>query len=278
MINFFNVSKTYPNGTKALNKVNLHIDRGEFVFIVGSSGAGKSTFLKMIMREEVPSAGSIVIDGIELNSLKASKVPYYRRKLGIVFQDFRLIPTRTVYDNVAFAMHVIGAKNKDISRRVAYALSLVGLSIKAKCYPNELSGGEQQRVALARALVNKADIIIADEPTGNIDPEMSREIVDLLTQININNNTTIIMVTHEVDLVKQYNKRMITIKNGTVVEDTAHPEIVVEDVPERIETAPKAFYEAPLEDDDIESFIRNYGKDKTVSSDESENLSDGNEA
>lgn len=274
MIDFSDVSKTYPNGTKALNNVNLHIDRGEFVFIVGSSGAGKSTFLKMIMREEVPSSGRIVIDGIELNSLKASKVPYYRRKLGIVFQDFRLIPTRTVYDNVAFAMHVIGAKNKDISRRVAYALSLVGLSIKAKCYPNELSGGEQQRVALARALVNKADIIVADEPTGNIDPEMSREIVDLLTQININNNTTIIMVTHEVDLVKQYNKRMITIKNGTVVEDTAHPEIIVDDIPERIETSPRAFYEAPLEDDDIEAFIRNYGKDKNDSEDSS--LSDGN--
>lgn len=274
MIDFSDVSKTYPNGTKALNNVNLHIDRGEFVFIVGSSGAGKSTFLKMIMREEVPSSGRIVIDGIELNSLKASKVPYYRRKLGIVFQDFRLIPTRTVYDNVAFAMHVIGAKNKDISRRVAYALSLVGLSIKAKCYPNELSGGEQQRVALARALVNKADIIVADEPTGNIDPEMSREIVDLLTQININNNTTIIMVTHEVDLVKQYNKRMITIKNGTVVEDTAHPEIIVDDIPERIETSPRAFYEAPLEDDDIEAFIRNYGKDKNDS--ENSSLSDGN--
>lgn len=275
MIDFSDVSKTYPNGTKALNKINLHIDRGEFVFIVGSSGAGKSTFLKMIMREEVPSAGRIVIDGIELNTLKASKVPYYRRKLGIVFQDFRLIPNRTVYDNVAFAMHVIGAKNKDISRRVAYALSLVGLSIKAKCYPNELSGGEQQRVALARALVNKADIIVADEPTGNIDPEMSREIVDLLSQININNNTTIIMVTHEVDLVKQYNKRIITIKNGTVVEDTSHPEIVVEEIPERIETAPRAFYEAPLEDDEIEAFIRNYGKDRSATQQDS--ASDGNE-
>lgn len=269
MIDFSGVSKTYPNGTKALNDVNIHIDRGEFVFIVGASGAGKSTFLKMIMREEVPSAGHIVIDGIELNTLKASKVPYYRRKLGIVFQDFRLIPNRTVYDNVAFAMHVIGAKNKDISRRVAYALSLVGLSIKAKCYPNELSGGEQQRVALARALVNRADIIIADEPTGNIDPEMSKEIVDLLSQINSNNNTTIVMVTHAVDLVKQYNKRMITIKNGTVVSDTAHPEIVVKDMPERIETSPRAFYEAPLEDDDIESFIRNYGKntDSSVTED-----------
>lgn len=260
MIDFSDVSKTYPNGTKALNNVNIHIDRGEFVFIIGSSGAGKSTFLKMIMREEVPSSGTIVIDGINLNTLKANKIPYYRRKLGIVFQDFRLIPNRTVYDNVAFAMHVIGAKNKDISRRVAYALSLVGLSVKAKCYPNELSGGEQQRVALARALVNRADIIVADEPTGNIDPEMSKDIVDLLSHINANNNTTIIMVTHEVDLVRQYNKRMITIKNGTVVSDTAHPEIRVEDIPERIETSPRAFYEAPLEDDDIETFIQNYGK------------------
>lgn len=278
MIDFSGVSKTYPNGTKALNDVNIHIDRGEFVFIVGASGAGKSTFLKMIMREEVPSAGHIVIDGIELNTLKASKVPYYRRKLGIVFQDFRLIPNRTVYDNVAFAMHVIGAKNKDISRRVAYALSLVGLSIKAKCYPNELSGGEQQRVALARALVNKADIIIADEPTGNIDPEMSKEIVDLLSQINSNNNTTIVMVTHAVDLVKQYNKRMITIKNGTVVSDTAHPEIVVNDMPERIETSPRAFYEAPLEDDDIESFIRNYGKNTDSSvNEETQTVSDNDE-
>lgn len=266
MIDFSGVSKTYPNGTKALNDVNIHIDRGEFVFVIGSSGAGKSTFLKMIMREEVPTAGHIIIDGIELNKLKANKVPYYRRKLGIVFQDFRLIPTRTVYENVAFAMHVIGAKNKDISRRVAYALSLVGLSIKAKCYPNELSGGEQQRVALARALVNRADIIIADEPTGNIDPEMSKEIVDLLSQINSNNNTTIIMVTHEVDLAKQYNKRMITIKNGTVVSDTAHPEIVVEDVPDLPKTSPRAFYEAPLEDDDIESFIRNYGKNTNTPS------------
>ena len=259
MIDFSHVSKTYENGTKALNDLNIHIDRGEFVFVVGASGAGKSTFLKMIMREEVPSAGSIVIDGIDLNSLKASKIPYYRRKLGIVFQDFRLIPNRTVSDNVAFAMHVLGAKNKDIARRVAYALSLVGLSSKVKCFPNQLSGGEQQRVALARALVNQADIIVADEPTGNIDPEMSKEIVDLLSHINQNKNTTVIMVTHAVDLVKQYNKRIITIKNGKVFSDTAHPEIVgvEEDAP--IATAPTAYYEAPLEDADIESFLDNYG-------------------
>lgn len=270
MIDFIDVSKTYQNGTKALTDLSLHIDRGEFVFVVGSSGAGKSTFLKMIMREEVPSSGSIVIDGVELNKLKAKQIPYYRRKLGIVFQDFRLIPNRTVYDNVAFAMHVIGAKNKDISRRVTYALSLVGLSVKAKCFPNELSGGEQQRVALARALVNQADIIIADEPTGNIDPEMSKEIVDLLNHINANKKTTIIMVTHEVDLAKQYNKRMITINNGTVVFDTDHPELVASAVEERVDTAPNAFYEAPLEDVEIEDFLDNY----TSSADSSETVSD----
>lgn len=271
MIDFSNVSKTYKNGTKALNELNIHIDRGEFVFVVGASGAGKSTFLKMIMREEVPSSGSITVDGVSLNDMKVSKIPYYRRKLGIVFQDFRLIPNRTVYDNVAFAMHVIGAKNKDIARRVTYALNLVGLISKAKCYPNELSGGEQQRVALARALVNQADIIVADEPTGNIDPEMSREIVDLLNQINQNKNTTIIMVTHEVELVKQYNKRIITIKNGTVVSDTAHPEIVVSEINESAVTSPRAYFEAPLEDDDIESFIHNYGNESDADETSAEN-------
>lgn len=262
MIDFLNVSKTYANGTKALTDLNLHVDRGEFVFVVGSSGAGKSTFLKMIMREEVPSSGSIVVDGIELNKMKARKIPYYRRKLGIVFQDFRLIPNKTVYENVAFAMHVIGAKPKDVSRRVAYALSLVGLSVKAKMYPNELSGGEQQRVALARALVNHADIIVADEPTGNIDPEMSRDIVDLLDQINQNNKTTIIMVTHEVDLIKSYGKRIITIKNGTVVADTAHPEITVEEADDFVfETAPSGYYQAPTEDAEIEAFLSSYGNE-----------------
>ena len=262
MIDFLNVSKTYANGTKALTDLNLHVDRGEFIFVVGSSGAGKSTFLKMIMREEVPSSGSIVVDGIELNKLKARKIPYYRRKLGIVFQDFRLIPNKTVYENVAFAMHVIGAKPKDVSRRVAYALSLVGLSTKAKMLPNELSGGEQQRVALARALVNHADIIVADEPTGNIDPEMSRNIVDLLDQINKNSKTTIIMVTHEVDLAKSYGKRMITIQNGTVVADTAHPEITVETEENFVlETSPSGYYQAPTEDAAIEAFLSNYGKE-----------------
>ena len=267
MIDFKNVSKLYPNDVKALSKVNLHIDKGEFVFVVGASGAGKSTFLKMIMREEVPTSGEIIIDGESLNAMKARKVPYYRRKLGIVFQDFRLIPTKTVYENVAFAMHVIGASQKDISRRVAYALSLVNLSQKAKSYPNQLSGGEQQRVALARALVNDADIIVADEPTGNIDPEMSRDIVDLLSQINQNKGSTVIMVTHAVDLIKSYDKRIVTIKNGCVVSDTAHPEIEKKQKKKEQDTQPEStstlggYYEAPSEDAEIEDFLKNYGSE-----------------
>ncbi|MCH5199197.1 MAG: cell division ATP-binding protein FtsE [Oscillospiraceae bacterium] len=265
MIDFINVSKIYKtNGAKALDNVNLHIDKGEFVFIVGTSGAGKSTFLKTIMREEVPTSGEVIFDGESLNTMKARRVPFYRRKLGIVFQDFRLIPTKTVYENVAFAMHVIGASQKDISRRVAYALSLVGLSAKAKSYPNQISGGEQQRVALARALVNDAEVIIADEPTGNIDPEMSKDIVDLLDQINLNKNTTIIMVTHEVDLIKNYNKRIITIKNGQIISDTAHPEVaqnidISKDEPAA--NAPSGYYHAPTEDADIEHFLMNYGNE-----------------
>lgn len=266
MIDFNNVSKVYKdNGAKALNNVNLHIDKGEFVFIVGSSGAGKSTFLKTIMREEVPTSGEVVIDGQNLGRMKARKVPYYRRKLGIVFQDFRLIPSKTVYENVAFAMHVIGASQKDISRRVAYALTLVGLSAKAKNYPNQLSGGEQQRVALARALVNDAEIIIADEPTGNIDPEMSRDIVDLLEQININKKTTIIMVTHEVDLIKNYNKRIVTIKNGSVVSDTAHPEVAQQaQSDEETLNTPSGYYHVPTEDAEIEDFLLHYGNEEKV--------------
>ena len=263
MIDFINVSKIYNNSdSKALDDVTLHIDKGEFVFVVGASGAGKSTFLKMIMREEVPTSGEIIFDGVSLNKLKARKVPYYRRKLGIVFQDFRLIPTKTVYENVAFAMHVIGALQKDISRRVAYALSLVGLSAKSKSYPNQLSGGEQQRVALARALVNDADVIIADEPTGNIDPEMSKDIVDLLEQINLNKGTTIIMVTHEVELIRKYNKRIVEIKNGHIISDTAHPEIAAQTGAMREEATvntPSGYYHAPTEDAEIEQFLMNYG-------------------
>ena len=176
-IQFKNVTKRYDKNTVALNDVNIDIDKGEFVFVVGSSGAGKSTFLKLMMREEVPSSGTIVIDGVNLNKIKKRNIPKLRRKLGVVFQDFRLIPTMTVFDNVAFAMRVIGTKEKKIRRRVPYLLSLMGLSEKSRNYPRELSGGEQQRVALARALANDAEIIIADEPTGNVDPQMSYEIL-----------------------------------------------------------------------------------------------------
>lgn len=221
MIEFKNVSKIYDNGTKALMNVNLKIDRGEFVFIVGSSGAGKSTFLKTIMREEVPTSGSILINNYDLVKINKKEIPYFRRTMGIVFQDFRLIPKMTVYDNIAFAMRVIGAREKEIRKRVPYVLSLVGLTSKARCMPSEISGGEQQRVALARALVNNANIIIADEPTGNIDPEMSYEIVDLLNHINAN-GTTVIMVTHEHDLVHRFNHRIVAIENGEIVSDTSN--------------------------------------------------------
>lgn len=261
MIQFKNVSKTYKNGTKALSHVDIQIEDGEFVFVLGASGAGKSTFLKLMMREEVPSAGEVVINGYNLNTISKRKIPYFRRTLGIVFQDFRLIPTMRVYDNVAFAMRVIGAKEKDISKRVAYALSLVGLSSKAKVYPNQLSGGEQQRVALARALVNDADIIIADEPTGNIDPEMSYEIVDLLNHINAN-GTTVIMVTHEHNLVKQFpGKRIITIKNGSVVSDTAKGDTPLQPT-EKAEPLPQIqsnYYDVPNENAEVEHFLQNYG-------------------
>lgn len=219
MIEFKNVSKTYDNGTQALKDVNIKINDGEFVFVVGSSGAGKSTFLKIMMREQVPNSGTVSINGFNLNTLKKKDIPKFRRTLGIVFQDFRLIPTMPVFDNVAFAMRCIGVKEKEIRKRVPYILSLVGLASKARQLPTQLSGGEQQRVALARALVNNAGLIVADEPTGNVDPEMSYEIVDLLNHINAN-GTTVVMVTHEHNLVRHFHHRVITIEQGAVVSDT----------------------------------------------------------
>ena len=196
MIEFQNVSKTYPNGTKALKNVSLKVDKGEFVFIVGSSGAGKSTFLKLIMGEEKASSGEVIVNGKKMSTLRNRDIPYLRRTMGIVFQDFRLIDNMTVYQNVAFAMHVVGAAPKEIKKRVPDTLKLVGLENKAKCLPAELSGGERQRVGLARALVNKPEMIVADEPTGNIDPARSYEIVGLLNEIN-RRGTTVLMVTHE---------------------------------------------------------------------------------
>lgn len=219
MIEFSNVSKRYENGTKALENVSLNIDRGEFVFIVGSSGAGKSTLIKLMLREEKPTSGIIHVNGFNLNKIKRRQIPKFRRTLGVVFQDFRLIPYMTAYDNVAFALRVTNVSLRDIRRRVPYVLGLVGLASKARIVPEKLSGGEQQRVALARALVNNPDLIIADEPTGNIDPELSFEIVELLHEIN-KMGTTIVMVTHEHELVSHFNHRVITIENGTVVSDT----------------------------------------------------------
>ena len=221
MIDFINVSKIYKNtGTHALNNFTLRIDKGEFVFVLGPSGAGKSTFIKLLLREEKPSSGEIYVNGQNLVKMRRRKVPYYRRTLGVVFQDFRLIPNMTVYDNVAFALRVTNVASREIRDRVPYILGLVGLSGKAKSLPEQLSGGEQQRVALARALVNNPPLIIADEPTGNIDPELSFEIVDLLSEIN-KCGTTIVMVTHAHQLVSEFDHRVISIDEGTVVSDDA---------------------------------------------------------
>ena len=216
--------KTYDNGTKALRDLSLRVNEGEFVFIVGSSGAGKSTLLKILMREETPNSGEVIVNNTRLSTLRHRDIPYYRRTLGMVFQDFRLIPKMTVFDNVAFAMRVTGASTKAIRKKVPYVLSHVGLGDKAKCYPNELSGGEQQRVGLARALINNPALIIADEPTGNVDPRMSFEIVDMLNQINRNNGTTILMVTHEHALVRKFRRRIVEIQNGELVADSG-PEV-----------------------------------------------------
>lgn len=218
MIKFTDVTKRYANGTEALRSFNLEIEKGEFVFVVGSSGAGKSTFIKLILREEKCTSGAIEVEGYDLTKVKRRQIPQFRRTLGVVFQDFRLIPTMTVYDNVAFALRVTNVSRRFIRKRVPYILGLVGLASKAKCYPEELSGGEQQRVALARALVNNPSMIIADEPTGNIDPELSYEIVELLTEIN-KCGTTVVMVTHEHDLVSHFGRRVVTIDGGTVVSD-----------------------------------------------------------
>ncbi len=218
MICFDSVSKVYSNGTKALDNVSFTIEKGEFAFIVGASGAGKSTLLKLIMAEEKTSEGTITVNGFDLSHLSQKEIPALRKSMGIVFQDFRLIENMTVYENVEFAMRVTNASTRSIRRRVPYVLGLVGLGDKARSYPRQLSGGQMQRVALARALVNNPSIIIADEPTGNIDPEMSHEIVELLNEIN-HCGTTILMVTHEHRLVHEFGRRVITIKDGKLSSD-----------------------------------------------------------
>lgn len=218
MIDFRNVKKVYPNGTTALDGVNLHIDDGEFLFIVGASGAGKSTMMKLLLREESVTSGRLTVDEFDLVKMPNYKVPYYRRQLGVVFQDFRLFPNKTVFENVAFAMRVIGEPTSVIKRRVPTILSIVNLTDKYNCYPTELSGGEQQRVALARALANNPRIIIADEPTGNIDPKMSLEIMNLLIKIH-KRNKTVIVVTHEKTLVDYFQQRVVTLRDGRIIDD-----------------------------------------------------------
>lgn len=220
VIEFRGVSKTYPTGTNALEDINIRINSGEFVFIVGQSGAGKSTFMKLIMREEKANTGKITVNGFELTSMPRSQVPMLRRTMGIVFQDFRLIPTMNVFDNVAFAMRVVGASGREVRREVTRALSKVGLGHKARSMPLELSGGEQQRVGLARALVNSPKLLIADEPTGNVDPNMSYEIVSLLTEIN-RRGTTVLMVTHDHNLVRDFRQRVIMLQDGRIIADNA---------------------------------------------------------
>jgi len=219
MIEFKNVSKTYDNKSYILKNVNIHIDDGEFVFIVGHSGAGKTTLTKLLMREEKISDGRLLINNFRLDKMRESKVPYLRRTMGIVFQDFRLFPQKTVYENVAFAMQVIGTPNKTIKKNVPVFIEAVGLKDRMDAFPSQLSGGEKQRVALARALANNPKIIIADEPTGNIDPEMSLDIMKLLIALNEELGKTIIVVTHERELVDRFQKRVITLKDGIVESD-----------------------------------------------------------
>ena len=212
------VSKTYPSGAVALRNIDVHIKPGEFVFVVGPSGAGKSTFIKMLFREVLPTTGKIFVDGVDVLSLKPNEVPYLRRQLGIIFQDYRLLPDRTVAENVAFAMRVIESPANQIDKRVAEVLELVGLRSRAENYPGELSGGEQQRVAIARAIVNDPLMVIADEPTGNLDPETSLEIMNIFSEIN-KNGTTIIMATHDKTMVDYMQKRVIAIEDGYIVRD-----------------------------------------------------------
>ena len=219
MITFENVTKSYGNGAPALSNLNIEIEEGEFVFVVGTSGSGKSTFIKLLLKELEPTEGKIIVNDTELRKLRSGKTAKYRRKVGVVFQDFRLLKDRNVYENIAFAQRVIGVSTREIKKNVPRMLSLVGLSEKYKSFPNELSGGEQQRVALARALVNKPALLLADEPTGNLDPGNSWEIMKLLDEIN-KQGTTVVVVTHNMEMVERMQKRVITMKKGIKVSDS----------------------------------------------------------
>lgn len=219
MIEIIEACKTYEdNGVRALSDININIEDGEFVFFVGMSGSGKSSLIKLLLREEMLSSGQIVIDGVDIMRLKQDDIPYLRRRMGVVFQDFRLWPNKTVYENVAFSLQIVGASSRDIRRKVPSVLSMVGLQKKAKDYPRQLSGGEQQRAALARAIVNTPPLLLCDEPTGNLDPDTSWEIMSLLNDINAN-GTTVIVATHAWDIVDDMQKRVITLKNGKMVKD-----------------------------------------------------------
>lgn len=219
MIDFEHVSKEYRKGGHfALEDVSLHVDTGEFVFLLGHSGAGKSTLLKLILREELPTSGRVLVDGKDVARLRRRQVPYLRRQMGIIFQDFRLIPSMTVYENVAFAMHVTNIGRREIRERVGYMLELVHLEDKANVYPDYLSGGEQQRVAVARALAHAPKLVIADEPTGNIDPELSFEMMELLERVS-EMGITVLVVTHEHELVHRFRRRVITLRQGQIISD-----------------------------------------------------------
>ncbi|MGD6831701.1 cell division ATP-binding protein FtsE [Sutcliffiella halmapala] len=220
MIQMQDVFKKYPNGVQAVDGINVNIKAGEFVYVVGPSGAGKSTFIKMMYREEKPTSGSIIIDGVNLSKLKESKVPLLRRNIGVVFQDFKLLPQLTVYENVAFALEVIEESPKNIKKRVMEVLDLVKLKHKARHLPNELSGGEQQRISIARSIVNSPKVMIADEPTGNLDPDTSWEIMNIFEEIN-DKGTTIVMATHNREIVNTIKKRVIAIENGRIARDQA---------------------------------------------------------
>lgn len=218
MIELVNVSKEYNNGVKALNNINIKIDKGEFVFLVGSSGAGKSTLIKLLLKEENPTKGKLILNGKDATKIRSRRIPHIRRSIGVVFQDFRLLPNKTVYENVAFAMEIVGSSSKEIRRQVPNVLAMVGLSNKAKQYPDQLSGGEKQRIAIARAIINNPGVLIADEPTGNLDPDTSWEIMKILKRIN-ERGTTVLMATHAKDIVDFMKRRVIALSEGNIVKD-----------------------------------------------------------
>ena len=244
MIDFEHVSKEYKRGGKlALEDVNFHVDDGEFVFLLGHSGAGKSTLLKLILREETPTAGKVFVDGRDVARMRRHQIPYLRRQMGIIFQDFRLIPSMTVYENIAFAMHVTNIGSKQIKERVNYMLELVHLEDKAKMYPEFLSGGEQQRVAVARALAHAPKLVIADEPTGNIDPELSLEMMELLERVS-EMGITVLVVTHEHELVRKFHQRVVTLKKGRIISDVPADKEAIRARPDHKD---RALYDEPME-------------------------------